>query len=117
MAYMLINQEKKFFVARCYNLSGQLGARALISITAKVIAKFIYKKIICYYSYLCAIIFDKESENKDIIKILCKKYNIKQIQILLYNIKANRIIKQNYKSIKSVLSKIIMKEIIKEAKE
>ena len=57
-------------------------------------------------------ICDEESKNKNLMKILIKKYEIHQIIILLYNLQANKIIEVSYKSIVNALSKLIMKETL-----
>ncbi|KAK6585153.1 hypothetical protein PZA11_001880 [Diplocarpon coronariae] len=46
-------------------------------------------------------------ENKGVIKAFSQKYNIKQVQILAYNSKANRVVEQGYCDILNRLSKVI----------
>ena len=76
------------------------------------IVKFLWEKIICWHECFQKLICNEESENKNVIKVLVKKYEIHQIIILLYNLQVNEMIEMNHKSITDVLSKLIMRETL-----
>ncbi len=61
------------------------------------------------------LVCDSDSENKDVIKILMKKYGICQIVILPYNLQVNEMIEVRHRSITDALSKMMMREIITRA--
>ena len=52
------------------------------------------------------LVIDKGPENKGMAKAFIAKYSIKWVQILAYNLKANRGIKRSYYLIREVLTRI-----------
>ncbi len=63
------------------------------------------------------LVCDNDSENKDVIKILMKKYRICQVITLLYNLQVNEMIEVKHRSIADALLKIMMKETITEVND
>ena len=53
---------------------------------------------------------NKRPENKYLMKTFTKKYNIKQVIISAYNLKANEMIKKGHKLIKAALTKMTDEE-------
>ena len=82
----------------------------------KIITKFLWKNIIYWHECFNIFIINEDSENKNVLKILIKKYEIKYICMFLYNFQANEQIEINYKLIADVLSKLMMREKIKNEK-
>ena len=52
-------------------------------------------------------IIDRELENKDAVVELIKKYGVKKVVKLAYQLEANKIIERDYKPIVNALSKML----------
>ena len=63
----------------------------------------------CRYGVFRRLVIDRGLENKGIAKAFIAKYSIKQVQISVYNSKANRSIKYSYYLIREVLTYISSK--------
>ncbi len=70
--------------------------QSLAEATALAVVKFIFENIVCHHSCPQVMIFDRDSENKMIVEVLCKRYNIKRIQISPYNVKMNGMIERGH---------------------
>ena len=112
MIHMFMNQEKHYIIKAQNNFLRWSETKVLASLNSESIVKFLWKKIICWHEYFQKLICDEESENKNVIKILVKKYKIHQIIISFYNLQANEMIEINHKSIVNALSKLIIKETL-----
>ena len=76
MIHMFMNQEKHYIIKAWNNLSEWSETRALASLNSKNVATFFWEKIICQHRYFQKLICDEKLENKNMIKILAKKYEI-----------------------------------------
>jgi hypothetical protein len=59
---------------------------------AKII-DFIWQDIVYCHEIFRRLVIDRDPKNKEIIAVFAQKYNIKKIQILIYNSKITKIIK------------------------
>ena len=82
----------------------------------KIIIKFLWKNVICQHECFDVLITDKDSENKNVLKVLMKKYEIKHIHMFSYNSQANEWIKIDHRLIINALSKLTMREKIEDKK-
>jgi hypothetical protein len=73
---------------------------------AAEIVDFIWQDIVYYYRIFGQLIIDENLKNKKIIVIFAQKYNIKKIQISIYNSKITEIIKQGHRDFLNELLKI-----------
>ena len=74
VTHMFTNQEKYYIIEAQNNLSEWSEAQALALLNSASIAKFLWKNIIYWHKCFQKLICDKESENKNMMKILAKKY-------------------------------------------
>ena len=74
--HMSINQEKHYIIEAWDNFLRWFKTKALALLNSESVVKFFWKKVICWHKYFQKLICDKESENKNVIKILAKKYEI-----------------------------------------
>ena len=106
--HMPPNQGKNFIVeARC-DLSGWIEARALASLTAESIAKFLYEDVVCRHGCFPKLVYDGGPENKGVVKVLADMYNVRIVLISPYNPPANGAIEVGHRPIKDALSKMTM---------
>ena len=74
VTHMFMNQEKHYIIKIQDSFFKWLEARAFSSLNSASIAKFLWKEVICQHECFQKLICDEESENKNVIKILAKKY-------------------------------------------
>ena len=60
----------------------------------------------CRHRVFRRLVINRGPENKGVAIAFTKKYGIKQVQILAYNLKANGIIERGYRSISKALTRI-----------
>ena len=84
--HMFMNQEKHYIIEAQDNFLKWSETKALALLNSESIAKFLWKKIICWYECFQKLICDEKSENKNVIKILAKKYEIQFILKINTNI-------------------------------
>jgi len=113
---LLMNMKKNHLIKTQNNLNEWVENRIITSADLKTVIKFLWKNIICWHECFNILITNKDSENKNILEILIKKYEIKHICMFLYNSQANRQIKIDHKLIADTLSKLMMKEKIRNKK-
>ena len=74
--HIFINQDKHYIIETWDSLSEWSETRALSSLNLANVVKFLWKKVIYWHEYFQKLICDEKSENKNVIKILVKKYEI-----------------------------------------
>ena len=114
VTHMSMNQEKHYIIEAWNSLSEWSEARALASLNLTSVVKFLWEDVICQHECFQKLICDKESENKNVIKILAEKYEIHWIIISSYNSQANEMIEVNHRLIINALLKLIMRETLTE---
>ena len=80
-----MNMRKNHLVEAWNNLNKWVENKAIVSADSKIIAKFLWENIICWHECFDILITDEDFENKNILEVLIKKYEIKYICIFLYN--------------------------------
>ena len=70
---MFMNQKKHYIIEAQNSLSEWSETRALASLNSASIVKFLWEDVICQHRCFQKLICDRESENKNIMKILIKK--------------------------------------------
>ena len=89
-----------------FDIVSKVDAQALdnaVNVTTKEITTFIQKEIVCQYRVFRQLVINGGPKNKGVTTTFTKKYRIKWVQILAYNLKANSIIKQGHYSISKAL--------------
>ena len=81
--------------------------------TGKAIGKFIHEKILCCWGAVLEIVIDNSIAFIVAIKYLTKIYEIRHIQISVYNSQANRIIKCRHLDMQKALLKACKGEAVK----
>jgi hypothetical protein len=77
-----------FVVARC-DFTGWPEGRPLHTASAALVAKFLYEDVICRYSCVPIVVNDGGPENKALVRVLFRRYKVKNIVITPYNPRAN----------------------------
>ena len=75
--HMPMNQEKKYLIVTQNDLANWSEARALASLKAKHVAKFLYENVVCQYRCFQTMMYDGGSENKKQIIELAICYAIR----------------------------------------
>jgi len=74
--HMSMNQEKHYIIEAQNSFSEWSETRALALLNSENVMKFLWEKIICQHECFQKLIYDEESENKNVIKVLAEKYEI-----------------------------------------
>ena len=74
--HMFFNNKKKYIVLTRDDLFKWIKKRVLKLTDAKFVIRFLYKNVIYKHNYIKKLIMNKEFENKDVIKMLIKRYKI-----------------------------------------
>ena len=67
---------KQYLVVAKEYLLGQLEARALINVTSKIVAKFLWKEVIYRQGVFKQLSINRGPENKDVVTALAEVYGI-----------------------------------------
>ena len=84
---------------------------ALFNLRTNIVAKFLWKNIICCFEYFESIVINKDFKNKIMTKKLLNRYKIKIKLISIYYLFINEMIKKKHRSLINILSKLIEEKI------
>ena len=114
---MLANYRKSYLIKAYCNLISFSKAKAITKNNFKTIARFLNKYIFNQYRFLVIIVINSKLENKEVVKNLCKNIKVFKIQIFTYNTYANRINKNSYLLITTILAKTLNKTRKRQTKQ
>ena len=103
---MLPCKGKNYLVVTQEDLSRQVKAQALLSVNSYVVAKFLWEDVVCCHKCFSKLVINKKPKNKGYITAFTAKYKIKQVQVFVYYLPANKIIEQRHKPITDALAKL-----------
>ena len=95
----------KYLVVVHCDLSGWVEARPIRNLTSKVVARFVWKDIICRHGCFRKLVVDDGSEIKDAVPEVALWYWIKKEVVSAYHPQTSGIIEQGYKSLVDNLAK------------
>ena len=73
---MFFNDKKKYIMFTRDDLFKWIKKKVLKLINAKFVTRFLYKNVIYKHNYIKKLMMNEEFKNKDVIKVLIKKYKI-----------------------------------------
>ena len=76
VTHIFMNQEKHYIIKAWNNFLKWSETKVLALLNSASVAKFFWENIICWHRYFQKLIYDEKSENKNVMKILAKKYEI-----------------------------------------
>ena len=88
-----------------------MKVRALFNLKANIVAKFLWKNIICCFECFESTVINEDSENKIMIRKLLNKYRVKIKLISIYHSFFNEMIEKKHRLLINVLSKLIKKKL------
>ena len=100
-----VGRYKYLVLARC-DLSGWVEGEPLTTSSSKVVAKFLWRCIICRFGCFDRLLTDGGPEFQDVVRELASKYGIKKVSTSPYHPQGNGRIERGHRSIKDALSKL-----------
>ena len=101
----------KTFVVIKNDLTEWIKIRVLFNLKAKIVAKFLWKNIICHFQCFESIVINEDFENKIVTKKLLNRYRIRIKLTSTYHESINEIIEKKHRSLINDLLKLIENEI------
>jgi hypothetical protein len=106
IVYMSSNADKSFLIVARDDLSSWIEIRTLLDVKFWRMTKFLWENVICRHECFEKLVVDDESENKEVIEKLMKKYKIKKVIIFVYHSQVNEMMKRDHRSLIDVLTKM-----------
>ena len=93
------------------NLTEWMKTCILFNLKTKIVAKFLWKNIICCFECFESIVINESFKNKIVTKELLNRYRIQIKLISIYHAFINEMIKREHQSLINLLSKLIENKI------
>ncbi len=111
IVHMSSNKKKHYLIVVRDNFFEWAETRALFEAKAWRIAKFLWKDVICKHDCFEKLTINNDSENKEILEKLVKRYRIKKMITSDYHSQINEMIKKDHKFLFDVLFKMSNDEL------
>ncbi len=108
---MSSNKEKHYLIVVRDDFFEWAETRALSEAKAWRMTKFLWKDVICKHDCFEKLTINDDSENKEILEKLVKRYRIKKMITSNYHSQINEMIKRDHKSLSDALSKMSNDEL------
>ncbi len=106
MVYMPPCKGYRFLVvARC-DLLGWVEDKPLRTFSSRAVLDFLLEDVICRNGCFGKLIIDGESENKEAVAELARRYKVKRVVVSAYHPQANGMIQRGHKPIVDALAKM-----------
>ena len=93
------------------DLTEWMKIRALFNLRTKIVAKFLWKNIICCFECFESTVINEDFENKTVTEELLNRYRIRIKLTSTYHASINEMIEKEHRSLINVLSKLIENKI------
>jgi hypothetical protein len=111
IVHMSSNKEKHYLIVAHDDFFEWAETRALSETKAWRIVKFLWKDVICRHDCFEKLTINDDSENKEVLEKLVKRYRIKKMITSDYHSQINEMIKKDHKSLFDALFKMSDEEL------
>ena len=109
--HLFYSRLMKILVVIKNDLTEWVKTCVLFNLKAEIVAKFLWKNIICYFKCFESIVINEDFENKAVTEKLLNRYRVQIKLTSIYHASINKMIKKEHWLLINILSKLIENKI------